>query len=407
MLVQNINWGALEAIIFYHEKYQQTYQHNVYHTWLANNEKFSTKNIGYLLQSPKINYLGQAYNITFLRNTTELITYDFISIDNFHIFQNIFDWTTEEMDFQGLLFYLLTSLHHIKPNGSMLIRLNMICRKSWYIIFDIIQRFFKEYTFIRPTTCNPFNSEIYLSLDKFYLNGILETNVEYGTLKNLYASKAYEIFYVSAKINNDSNIIYQKYLLAVKKWITNLELTLESLNTKKILENNDVDEWHKSNDLKQIKNMTNEFENKSTVYVLKTFAPSFVLKPTIPTVLYQKQFYTKLIQKRADLNYYKRIMDTKPSEIFCDNCYKNNDNYLVTWEQLSNQIDFHSGLKYILHDQFQAEMVTNAWIKMYEMLNIFPEIIPNNKRIKSFHLCEAPGAFVADLIIICMERIKN
>ena len=152
-----------------------------------------------------------------------------------------------------------------------------------------------------------------------------------------------------------------------------------------------------SNDLKQIKNMTNEFENKSTVYVLKTFAPSFVLKPTIPTVLYQKQFYTKLIQKRADLNYYKRIMDTKPSEIFCDNCYKNNDNYLVTWEQLSNQIDFHSGLKYILHNQFQAEMVTNAWIKMYEMLNIFPEIIPNNKRIKSFHLCEAPGAFVAAL----------
>lgn len=389
--------GAIEAIVFYHEKYQQTYQYNIYHVWLTGNEKYNKKTGEYLLQKPKNNYLGQAYNINFLKTTCDLAKYDFISIDNFHVFQNIFDWTNEEMDLHALLFYFLTVVHHIKPNGSMLIKLNMICRKSWFAVFDIVQRFFKEYIFIRPDVTNPFNSEIYLFLNKFH-SGSTTESIEYGIFKNLYISKTYETFYINIKFNNNNNNnIYQKYLSAIKKWVTKLELILDSIDTKKTLDNSVIDGWHKSNDLKQISDMNSDFENKAITYVLKTLASNFSLKPIKPDILYQLPFYRKLIEKRADLNYYKRVMDTKPSRIFCDKRYGNNNNYLLTWEQISDLIDFHRGLKNTLRFQYKCEMVTNAWLKMYEMLNMFPEIIPNNKNIKSFHLCEAPGAFVAAL----------
>ncbi len=36
-------------------------------------------------------------------------------------------------------------------------------------------------------------------------------------------------------------------------------------------------------------------------------------------------------------------------------------------------------------------------MKMYEMLNLFPDIVLSSQKsnIKSFHLCEAPGAFIS------------
>ena len=38
--------------------------------------------------------------------------------------------------------------------------------------------------------------------------------------------------------------------------------------------------------------------------------------------------------------------------------------------------------------------VSRAWTKMYEILHYFPELLPNKKVVKSFHLCEAPGGFI-------------
>ncbi len=35
--------GSLESIILFHEKYQQTYQYNTYHTWLCGKEIFDYK----------------------------------------------------------------------------------------------------------------------------------------------------------------------------------------------------------------------------------------------------------------------------------------------------------------------------------------------------------------------------
>jgi len=393
--------GSMEAIVFYHEKYQHTYQYNTYHCWLSGKEMFDKLTGHHNMMVPRINYLEQAYKIQFIRSASELTKYDFISIDTIHIFDNVFEWKDEELDLQSILFYILSAIDHLKENGSMIIRLNMIGSYSWSIIFDIVYPLFKEYTFYRPSTINPFNSEIYLFLDKFEHKPLINS-LRNRMLKNLYRQKVYQQYYLNTP-GNSQNPINQKYIVETKKWA---EILAEIIETHKIgakstpLEKNSLNhitEWHKSNDLKQIMNLTKEFDDKAAQYVLKTFAKQFTIKPIVPDVLYTKSFYKKLIEKRAELNYYKRVMDTKPSQIFSYNRYNNKRGYLLTWEQLTNQIDTFKNLKYILKREYNAEMVTNAWIKMYEMLNMFPDLLPNSPVVKTFHLCEAPGAFISAL----------
>ncbi len=105
-----------------------------------------------------------------------------------HLLDNIYVWTTQEIDFQATLFYLLTSLECLNNNGSMIIKLNFYASCSWTIIFDILYSMFKEFTFYRPKIVNPLNPEIYLFLDKFCYKQIINS-VFNKLLKSLYKQK--------------------------------------------------------------------------------------------------------------------------------------------------------------------------------------------------------------------------
>ena len=387
--------GTIEAIIFYHEKYQYTYQQNIYHSWIIGKEKFNVANNECNTTNPKINYLGQAYKISFIVSLKELIKYDFISIDCIHIFEDVFEWNNEECDLQALLFYLLTSIKYLNENGSMLIRLNMICTKSWNIIFNIVVTFFREYTFFRPNILNPFNSEVYLFLNKFEYNDKINsiTNI---LLKNLYQYKVYKKFHLNADENLE-NIISKKYYEEVNIWTNTLHQIINNFSITISSKKDLISQWFISNDLKQISDLSNIFDNKNVIFALNVRTKEFTIKPILALGLYAQTNYRKLIEKRAELNYYKRIIDTKPSRIFLNKNQFDRNTYLLTWEHITNKLDEYDKLKLILKRQYHAEMVTNAWIKMYEILNMFPSVIPNNKNIKTFHLCEAPGAFISAL----------
>ncbi len=45
----------------------------------------------------------------------------------------------------------------------------------------------------------------------------------------------------------------------------------------------------------------------------------------------------------------------------------------------------------------KAELLTQAWCKFYECLNRYPDLIAPDGKLRTAHLCEAPGAFVAAL----------
>jgi len=404
-------FGSMESIMLFLEKTQQTYQYNKYHCWLAGNEVRDPKQwSSYQLRTPMVDYLSQAYKSVFLSHTSQLLpVYDFISIDTNHLLDDIFTWSTEEQDLQANIFYILTAMHHLEKNGAILLRLNMISSKSCRILFSLVEQHFVEYAFFRPSISNAFNSEIYLFLNRFKKN-IPEQSLYHRILQNFYEMKIYEKLHINYHKTNDISNQYQAKLDAwvdglynVIHQIENLtDTTLDELKNDSIVSN----EWHTTNNFPQIGYLLNKtyIVDKNEPfqiilpkkYPLFTSAKSFHIRPTTPYILYEIPFYREIIKKRAELNFCKRIMDTKPSNVFT-NCYENQrNNIFITWDHLTYQLDFRGKLKQILKKDYGIEMATSAWIKMYEILNNNVNIVSNNNlQLKTFHLCEAPGAFIA------------
>lgn len=405
-------FGSIEAIMLYFEKNQLSYQSNIYHGWLAGKEMYNSVDGFYTIMAPKINYLEQAYKIKFLLSTTELITYDLICIDANHQLENIFEWSQEELDLHANLFYFLTSLNHLSKNGCLLIRLNMIGNPSWSFLMELANIFFTEYTFLRPTTTNPLNPEIYLFLTRFDKDRI-KFSIRQSLFKNLYRQKLHHVLNLNPAdyFEESKHAIITKYQKSVAIWIKSVSGIINNTDfgpKNKIPDTVLINEWHESNDLLQVRhtNILNSLDfNKKIRLFLRVSNQKFVLKPAVPEKLYEKQFYRKLIKKKADLNYHKRVMDTKPSYIFMsDSYFPDKYTYLIPWEQLTNRIDLYKNLKNIIRHTYGAELATNAWIKMFEIFSTYPNLLPIknfksnatfNGTLKTFHLCEAPGAFVS------------
>ncbi len=102
---------------------------------------------------------------------------------------------------------------------------------------------------------------------------------------------------------------------------------------------------------------------------------------------------TQLNKSYGKLAFHKRIMDTKPSLMYLPETdkRKNKFNYLK-WEDINALIDPYSILKTLIPNNYNGEMVSNAWLKMWEMAHYL-----KLKNINSFHLCEAPGSFPSAL----------
>ncbi|KYN06308.1 FtsJ methyltransferase domain-containing protein 1 [Cyphomyrmex costatus] len=77
---------------------------------------------------------------------------------------------------------------------------------------------------------------------------------------------------------------------------------------------------------------------------------------------------------------------------------------LSKWQQHTNRMNEAGEVVSMVRENIQAELVTQAWCKFYEIASNF-SLVPLNeiyrevdsKSFKSVHLCEAPGAFVTAL----------
>lgn len=77
---------------------------------------------------------------------------------------------------------------------------------------------------------------------------------------------------------------------------------------------------------------------------------------------------------------------------------------LSEWQQHTNRANLAGNIVRTVKETVQAELVTQAWCKFYEIASNFP-LVPLNeicrevncKKFKSVHLCEAPGSFVTSL----------
>lgn len=92
--------------------------------------------------------------------------------------------------------------------------------------------------------------------------------------------------------------------------------------------------------------------------------------------------YNKLLEKKRRLNLYKRAIDTRNPD---------------KWRKVTYTIKLYETLKKYLMKEYGAgdPKVTNAWIKMYEILNSFNLIDKDKDTLRTFHTCEAPGSFMS------------
>lgn len=376
--------GSLESLILQSEINNND---SLYDYWLAGDETKIFEN--YLLKTVPNDYLGQAYKLNYLRSTKFLRMYNFIYIDSLSTLDDVFEWSTEEIDYQATLFYFLFSLKYLQKGGSMVIRIRLAGSQSWYVLFDLAKKYFKEYTFYRSNIINPFNSEVYLLLNKF--KTFTSISISEKVIQNLYIQKTYEKFYLNWEFDS-TNSMSKDFDLFQGKWISNVNKCLSNIKNgvgSSCSGTNLINDWCNINKLAQIWELEDKLDQKPMRCKINTSTKNIKIR------IDNDDMSLDLTKEKIKLNHFKRVMDTKPSNIFMPIRYTKDRGYLWTWEELSASIDPFSGLKYHLKNNFNAEMMTNAWIKMYEILKVYQNLIPIKPTVKTFHICEAPGGFVS------------
>ncbi|XP_014671120.1 PREDICTED: cap-specific mRNA (nucleoside-2'-O-)-methyltransferase 2-like [Priapulus caudatus] len=72
------------------------------------------------------------------------------------------------------------------------------------------------------------------------------------------------------------------------------------------------------------------------------------------------------------------------------------DKDIIEWGSHTAQTNKAGAVLWHLRKYFRAELCTQAWAKLHEILCGFP-LVPRGGAFNSLHLCEAPGAFVTSL----------
>lgn len=147
-----------------------------------------------------------------------------------------------------------------------------------------------------------------------------------------------------------------------------------------------AEQWCKDNDLIfRINDYVDQFDHSYKTFQFSNYKLNKTTTTTSATTFYPNQHKLK-----RELNSWKRIIDTK--EQFINN---NLDKDIIDWNKLTDCIDVYRNLKKILAWKFGSEMTTNAWTKFYEIFMNEHFCKNGTEYFKTFHLCEAPGAFIS------------
>ncbi|XP_067131794.1 cap-specific mRNA (nucleoside-2'-O-)-methyltransferase 2-like isoform X1 [Centruroides vittatus] len=86
---------------------------------------------------------------------------------------------------------------------------------------------------------------------------------------------------------------------------------------------------------------------------------------------------------------------------------KLDDKDIIEWKKHTNYTNKAGRVKYKVRMEIGPELLTQAWLKFVEIASTYT-IIPNDEeKIYTFHLCEAPGAFISALNHMLVMRNKN
>lgn len=394
-----LSLGSIEAVMMYLERCQIDSFKNTYDVFVSDNFSPSTDILDYSFYGKKIkyDYLSQPFHVRYVTDSNEFENkkYDLISFDFISKSDKVLGVLSEEKELNEYLFYLVKSLKLFKNKGLLIMRLNFTYKKSWCRLFALIQDHFGEYIFHRPVSSNPINPEVYLIASNFNAKNSTPNLYEEILVSN-YEYNAFNHIELSPLKDRNKIPLFVSFMAAKKKWNNNAHKYLESIKqnippNKKLLS-----DWYQQNNIIRIGEIVPHMELEVLDEELSKITNMPDISPTLKIDLLQKEKdYASLIKGKSNLNLYKRVMDTKPSRIYDSNKYGENKGTLFTWEDNCQKLDTYNGVRKNLRNK-KVEIFSNAWTKMFEILHLYPTLTKTfSKELKSFHICEAPGAFVS------------
>lgn len=373
-LGEDYHLGMLEALLVYFEKTNWSYTTCNYHIWTTENPRVDMKTATYTEEKSVIPYLGQAYQVAYLKNSNDLRKYRLIILAVQSLFSSLSQWEEEE-DFQKTIFYLSFLEKYLEEGGNLIIYLNLCCGEKWDYILSHVCEKFKEYSLYRPHMTHVLNPEVYLFLKGFQKS----ESCPFEKYDNFYLWQTYKILQICPPIIKSP--ISKKFRKLQEKWTS--ELYLFSPHRYTTAAEGIVDDWFQKNALAQIKNIKPQAAYNFLSLHFKKITPVMEMKLSI--------WSSPFVQQKSRLAHCKRMIDTRPHNAFS---HRRNSHYFLSWDDLTNLLTIFNPLKKILIKN-RIEIPTNAWMKMYEILN-HDDLLPlTQTEIKTFHLCEAPGAFVS------------
>lgn len=388
--------SALEAIHYYERKYKNSLSnYNLYYTG---------DNCDY------INVYREYINMK-MYNDTKLQKFDLIINNNFY-FKPKQLFMLEHINLPILIKSIIWSINHLNVNGNLIIVIEKITTKPMADLIIILQKIFKKvhiyYNQINNLyklsghvlICKKFNGK-HIDLQSVY-NKIKNTNqninepeirkelkikepaddVEYKYTHSILSTKSNDKIYDFIRDFNRNlyfnKCIYLRKLIKFKQNYKKNKYRGEQL-TSSIL-------WCQKYDIDFInfdkKLFTNQFTKLITIDMFKYHNP----------ILYKFNTHhvNDFIDIPDDFNKIKRaiwlnnfIIDTRD---------------INKWNNIKKLIRYYTPkdreqhLTKLIDKKFNTGKISQAWIKMYEILNNL-NIVPKN--LHSFHICESPGQFIS------------
>ena len=393
----SVSLGHIEATIKYCE-YHTLYENNMYiRIPLQKMIKYQSDNKFLEIYSNQQTheFIKDTYNINIVKKI-----YNYYKNKKFN-----FVIATSDDIFQNLISLLICEI-----GGTCILYIKNYLIKDIDNYIDYIRTYFKHIKLYQPIHNHPLNPECYIILSNFIG---CNDNDAYSIINNIHNR------YVHNELSCDSIHLFEKirlnYLYSYRKQLIKFMKTINYTTSNDNLTNltnltniNNITSTIKSSDqyyndvhIKYGLKWCKQFDMKPKSYYDTTIIDNFnhvYLKYTFPQFKLinnnSKNIHsfrnTKMHELKRKLNNYKRIIDTK--EQFVNN---NIDDDIIDWNKLTDCVDVYRHLKNILKWKYNSEMTTNAFLKMYEILCKENIINKNLDKFKVFHICEAPGAFIA------------
>lgn len=363
-------------------------------------------------------------------------SYDVIFSKLYYVEKNIYNLFNVTLNYKLFIYQLYYSVLNLNNKGHLIFFVSRITDKRTADLVIFVSKFFKHYYLYTPEVQNNLkfshlyvifkkrksNKKIKKKLEKFkkiflkYFtkdkNGLQITfpsevkNYAYNKIsnfedkfisndplpKNILNYPTTHKIYNKIKVHN-SNIYFDKYrymlkLIKYKKYNeTDLKKQIKIYNNGQLI--------HAKNYAKKY-----DFKIISINKDMTDISIGNIIKSDIYSIYEPISFSFKYYNEYENLIDIPEIFKQYDRDLFMTD-YLIDTRNINEWNKMKRRIRFYrngdkmSELRQLIEKNFNQQNVSQAWLKMYEILEKFKIIKKDIKSYSSFNLCEAPGNFIS------------